>query len=113
APLPAAEIVPTIDRITEDVHDAAQQTFAYGDPERMTGVDDGRSASEAGRWGQRDASDGFGIEMTDDFDDDATFVSGSQLAVELREVTGEAGVHHAASYRENGASTKVPMIVHT
>src|SRR5690606_26551485 len=81
--------------------------------ERTTRVDDERPPSEAGRGGQCDASDGFRVEMTDDFDDDATFASGSQLAVELWEVAGKAGVHHATSYRYDGASAKVLTIVHT
>src|SRR5690606_30270771 len=89
-----------------------EHAFAHRHLEGTTHVDDDRAACESGRGVQRDAADGFRIEMADHFDDDAAVVTGSQLAVELGQALGKLGIHDAAAYGDHGALTRLSLRVH-
>ena len=86
-----------VDRLADDVHDAAERTLAHRHQDRLAGVGHGLAAGQAFGDVHGDAAHGVLAEMLGHFEDEAVAVVGSfQRVQDLGQVALELHVHHGA-----------------
>ena len=86
-----------VDRLADDVDDAAEHLRADGNHDRITGVDHRLAAHEALGGVHRDGADRVLAEMLRDFQNETlAVVVGLQRVHDLRQVVGELHVHDGA-----------------